>query len=155
MTTIAQDYAAELRRISRYLSQIGHFADSDELRLAAEYLERSAKGVAIDGDAIEERFDPAQMAELAAFAQVVVARQTALFETFFDQLKTQPERLRNFFDFVCAFYLQQAAVFAVSGVRPGERMLSQQDFAATARDAWMQSVLADAGAQMRVTGAQS
>lgn len=153
MNTIAQDYAAELRRISRTLLQAGRNDDGEELRLAAEYLEQEAKGVALDADEIEWRLGAPALARLAVFAEALVDRQSNLFAAFLLEESTKPDRLRAFFDWMAAFYLQQACIFAVSGQRPDGRLLSEQDFMATARASWIDGVLHDAQAQ--ATGARS
>ncbi|MBY6243882.1 hypothetical protein [Methylosinus sp. Sm6] len=157
MTTIAQDYAVELRRISSMLGMNGLIDDADELRLAAQYLEQAAKGCAIDFDGIEERlaFDRRRVERFTRFAELVIESQTRFFEREKSQAWNLPLLWKDFFDWIVVFYLQQAAIFAVTATRPEGMILSEQDFVATARDAWMRAVLEDATAQTKTARAQS
>ncbi|MBY6244178.1 hypothetical protein, partial [Methylosinus sp. Sm6] len=153
-TTIAQDYAAELRRISLDLIRDGKRDDAEELQLAAEYLEQQARGCAIDFDGIEERlaFDLRRIERFTKFAELVIESQARFFEREKSQAWNLPLRWRDFFDWIVVLNLQQAAIFAVSATRPEGMILSEQDFIATARDAWMRAVLEDA---TNIAGAQS
>ncbi|MBG0809878.1 hypothetical protein IY145_10855 [Methylosinus sp. H3A] len=143
MSTIAKDYAAELRRISSYLGQIGHFDDTDELRLAAEYLEQREKGVALEAEEIEERMSKADLGLADGWTR-------SLFEhlqmTIATQRQIEGGDSNMFLDFMVTGYMMAAATVAVSSLRT-KGPVSSQDFLATASDIWFASLLEDAVAE--------
>lgn len=145
MSTIAKDYAAELRRISSYLSQLGHFNDADELRLAAEYLEQREKGVALEAEEIEDRMSKTDLGladgwtrSLFAHLQMTIATQRELDGGDSDM----------FLDFMVTGYMLAAATVAVSCLRT-KGPVSSQDFLATASDIWFASLIEDAVTEAR------
>lgn len=134
MSTIAQDYAAELRRISCSLIQDGKLDDAEELRLAAEYLEQSAKGAAIDEEAALERLSQRERRSVLAYR----AGTSAAFHGLVEGLPPPGARNhRTIADLVLVHHLDVAAVLATSGAR----FVSLEDFLKTARACWAAALI--------------
>jgi len=140
MSTIAKDYAAELRRISSYLGQIGRINDADELRLAAQYLEERENGVWHDPDVLERLLSPAVNALVESHAEEVDERLADLLSGF---KAMRGENSCAFLTLLACAYLEFAAVLATSPARLGGPM-ALPDFLETARVAWGDSLLQDA-----------
>jgi hypothetical protein len=128
VTTIAQDYAAELRRISCSLFQAGKDDDAEELRLAAEYLEQQAKAAAVDEMAAEKGLSQAERRSVDASR----GGTTAAFHAFVESLPRGGRNGRAIADLVMIHHLDVAACLATSG----KRFVALEDFLETARESW-------------------
>lgn len=151
MNTIAKDYAAELRRISSDLGQIGRINDADELRLAAQYLEERQNGVWHDTDVLERLLSPAVNALVESHTEEVDERLADVIAGF---MAMRSENSCAFLALLTCSYLDFAAALATSPARLGGPM-SLPDFLETARVAWGASLLQDAMDQSKKDGARA
>lgn len=147
MSTIAQDYAAELRRIADTLAIADLGDDAEELRLAAEYLEQSATGVALRENDVESRLSPRERMLIQRCGIDLLDRQDAAFRA---AVRHAPENRGAFLDGLTLLYLTVAAVVAVSRARPEEKPLGVEDFLATAHECWTLGLVAEASIEARL-----
>ncbi|MBU3887119.1 hypothetical protein [Methylosinus sp. KRF6] len=140
MSTIAKDYAAELRRISSIIKYGLSAADVSELRLAAQYLEERENGVWHDPEVLERLLSPAVNALVESHTEEVDERLADLLSGF---MAMRGENSCAFLSLLACAYLDFAAALATSPARLGGPM-TLPDFLETARVAWGASLLQDA-----------
>jgi hypothetical protein len=132
-------HSIELRRIAATLAQSGRTDDAAELRRAADLLELVEGGVALDGEAIENRLPQRLHARAVGIGDTLLEMHSSAMSDLSDE-----DDVEHYVDFMTLICLSVAASIAVAGARPEARIPSLPDFTASARERYVNAVVINA-----------